>query len=120
MSLSARQDVSKASRADPRSSFASVDLGAVVLDRLGPSRLLIRDGRRELLGRMWREGLHTELEEQLLEFPGRLNFLELVGETHEDIQWGPRRRDDSLPCLPIVARNRGGNRRHACKQGRRL
>src|SRR6266705_490392 len=79
----------------PRSSFASVDLGAGGLDRLGPSRLLIRDGRRELLGRMWREGLHTELEEQLLEFPGRLNFLELVGETHEDIQWRPRRRDDS-------------------------
>src|SRR6266567_3068537 len=61
-----------------RSSLASVDLGAGILDRLGPSRLLARDRRRELLGRVRRGGLHAEFEQLILELGCRLDALQLA------------------------------------------
>src|SRR5438552_19067410 len=52
-----------------------VDFCAGVLDRFCPPRLLARDRRRELLGRVRRGGLHAEFEQLILELGCRLNAL---------------------------------------------
>src|SRR5437660_8159543 len=78
----------------------SVDLGAGVLDRLCPTRLLRGKARRELCRRLWRVRLHPEPEELISEFRCRLDFLQLGGKPRYDLRRCSRRGDDALPRLP--------------------
>src|ERR1700716_1257516 len=85
------------------SSFASIDLGARIADRLGPARLLRFDDRGELFGAVRGERFHTELEQLRLEFRCGLDFLQFGREPRHDLLRRSRRRDDALPRLPVEA-----------------
>src|SRR6266536_5349463 len=104
----------------PHSSFASIDLGTRIADRLGPTRLLGFDGRRELFWTVRGGRFHAELEQLRLEFGYGLDLLQLGGEPRHDLLRRSRRRDDALPRLPIEARDGAGDRRQPGQKPRRF